>query len=249
MFFNRHPTKLERYGYKYNGSNDNESNDNESNDNESNDNNESYDNESSKSSGSNRENEFEDDEIDSKHVRPPPGPPPGLPPGLKPNSFFANDILSVDTTSIDTRNMKAIPTTHQQYNTSTVPTIDIYEEVVVNMIVIAAITVNSKISTKGTYLNLESAGYIPEGVRRWYRQDNRDEAIKKIDRIIGLSFPFLEKIETKHQMKQYITNARVGILNLKETYSTCIQTAARINAIIDKIDVKLMSIDTVEINA
>ena len=62
-----------------------------------------------------------------------------------------------------------------------------YDEVVVNLKVIASITVNSKLYTKGSLLNIEQASIIPEGIRRWYRQDNRDEAIKKIDRVACLS--------------------------------------------------------------
>lgn len=37
-------------------------------------------------------------------------------------------------------------------------------------------------------------------------------------------------------MHQYLKEAKVGILNMKETYSTCIQTMARLDTILDKID-------------
>jgi hypothetical protein len=70
-------------------------------------------------------------------------------------------------------------------------------------------------------------------VRRWYRQDSRDESIKRIDRTITKAIAYLPK---ELVMYQYLKEAKVGILNMKETYSTCIQTMARLDTILDKID-------------
>jgi len=112
-------------------------------------------------------------------------------------------------------------------------TIDLeYDEVVVNLKVIASIVVNSKLYTKGAYLNIEQPMIIPESVRRWYRQDSRDEAIKRIDRTITKATTYVEK---EKSMVQYIKEAKIGITNMKETYSSCIQTAARLDTILDKI--------------
>lgn len=105
-----------------------------------------------------------------------------------------------------------------------------YDEVVVNLKVIGSITINSKLYTKGTLLNLEQPSIVPESVRRWYRQDSRDDAIKKIERIVNKAFTYLPKVA------KYLTDAKTGILNMKETYSGCVQTAARLDAIIDKIE-------------
>ena len=110
-----------------------------------------------------------------------------------------------------------------------------YDEVVVNLKVIASITINSKLYTKGSLLNLEQSSIVPESVRRWYRQDSRDDSIKKIERIICKAFTYLPKVA------KYLTDAKTGILNMKETYSGCVQTAARLDAIIDKIDSVLLS--------
>ncbi len=37
-------------------------------------------------------------------------------------------------------------------------------------------------------------------------------------------------------MYQYLKEAKIGILNMKETYSICVQTMARLDTILDKID-------------
>lgn len=108
-----------------------------------------------------------------------------------------------------------------------------YDEMVVNLKVIASITVNSKLYTKGSLLNLEQASIVPESIRRWYRQDNRDEAIKKIDRTITKSMSYATK---SPQLLQYLKDAKAGILNMKDTYSLCVQTSARLDTILDKID-------------
>ena len=113
-----------------------------------------------------------------------------------------------------------------------------YDEIVVNLKVIASITVNSKLYTKGSLLNLEQASIIPESFRRWYRQDNRDEAIKKIDRTITKTSSYVTK---SPQVLQYLKDAKTGILNMKDTYSLCVQTTARLDTIIDKIETIIIS--------
>ena len=108
-----------------------------------------------------------------------------------------------------------------------------YDEVVVNLKVIASIAVNTKLYTKGAYLNIEQHSIVPESVRRWYRQDSRDESIKRIDRTITKAIAYLPK---ERVMQQYLKEAKIGILNMKETYSICVQTMARLDTILDKID-------------
>jgi hypothetical protein len=108
-----------------------------------------------------------------------------------------------------------------------------YDEVVINLKVIANITLNSRLYTKGALLNLEQVSYIPLSLRRWYRQDSRDEAIKKIDRVITKAISFTKT----SSMIKYLKDAVTGILNMKDTYSACIQTSARLDTILDKIAV------------
>ena len=123
-----------------------------------------------------------------------------------------------------------------------------YDEVVVNLKVIASICVNTKLYTKGAYLNIEQPMFIPESLRRWYRQDSRDEAIKRIDRTIARSIAYLEKDKEKERaIVQYLDDAKKGIINMKDTYSTCIQTMARLDTILDKIETSMASFPNVKI--
>jgi len=120
-----------------------------------------------------------------------------------------------------------------------------YDEVVVNLKVIGSIVVNTKLYTKGTFLNIEQPMMIPESFRRWYRQDSRDDAIKRIDRTISKASSYVESEKDK-LMLQYLKEARTGITNMKETYSTCVQTVARLDTILDKIKTILSSVESDE---
>jgi len=110
------------------------------------------------------------------------------------------------------------------------------DELLVNLIVISKLQINTKLYTSGVYLNLEQPNYIPESIRRWMRQDNRDETIKKINRIITRALDELVR-DTANSVayRRHLLEAKRGLLNLRETYSTCIQTVARIDTLIGKI--------------
>jgi len=111
------------------------------------------------------------------------------------------------------------------------------DELIVNLIVMSKVQINTKLYTSGIYLNLEQPSYIPESVRRWLRQDSRDETIKKINRIIIRSLDEYARDTTKNAIYKYhLLEAKKGLLNLRETYSNCIQTVARIDTLITKIE-------------
>jgi uncharacterized protein (UPF0305 family) len=110
------------------------------------------------------------------------------------------------------------------------------DELVVNLIVISKVQINTKLYTSGIYLNLEQPSYVPESLRRWIRQDSRDETIKKINRIVTRALEELKR-DTLNNIgyKNHLLEAKKGLLNLRETYSNCIQTVARIDTVISKI--------------
>ena len=110
------------------------------------------------------------------------------------------------------------------------------DELTVNLIVISKVQVNTKLYTSGIYLNLEQPSYVPESVRRWIRQDSRDETIKKINRIVMRALEELRRDDVNNiSYKHHLLEAKKGLLNLRETYSNCIQTVARIDTLISKI--------------
>jgi len=111
------------------------------------------------------------------------------------------------------------------------------EETIINLKILQKLEKNQKLITRGSYINIESSSLIPEFFRRWNRQDNRYETLKKINTIINCAIEFLNKNEDDTiNIKDYIIGSKEGINNLKETYSTCHQTCARLDVILDKIN-------------
>ena len=104
---------------------------------------------------------------------------------------------------------------------------------IVNLKILSNLEQNKKLITKESYLNVETYNIIPVSIKRYWRGDSRDESIKKIDMIITKA---IQAIPENPQLKQYIENAKKGIINLKETYTDCNQTKARLDTIIVKID-------------
>jgi predicted transglutaminase-like cysteine proteinase len=109
------------------------------------------------------------------------------------------------------------------------------EEIIINLKILQKLEKNQKLITRGAYLNVEAPSLIPEFIRRWNRQDNRAETLKKINTIVNAAIEIMNKTDA-FNIKDYLISARDGITNLKETYSTCCQTCARLDIILDKIN-------------
>ena len=132
------------------------------------------------------------------------------------------------------------------------------EEILINLKVLENLQKDQKLISRGQYINIEPISIIPEFVRRWHRQDNRNETIKKINLIVNSAIEFIHKgqdhfdsLISKKQdhfeksvdtlsidlsnMKEALEHSLNGIHNLKETYATCTQTCARIDVILNKI--------------
>ena len=104
---------------------------------------------------------------------------------------------------------------------------------IINLKVIAAIQPNDKLNTSDNYLNIESNTIVPVSIKRWWRSDDRNESLNRIDLIISEAL-------TKNTplIESNIKDSMVGLTNFKKTYSKCTQSIARINTIIEKINNK-----------
>jgi hypothetical protein len=107
-------------------------------------------------------------------------------------------------------------------------------ELIVNLTILSQVEKNRKLLTKDTYLNMEQKIQIlqvPESVRRWWRGDNRDNTLKKLDLIITKSIEVID-----NDILDYLKKSIKGIENLKETYTDDTQTRARLDVVIDRIN-------------
>ena len=107
------------------------------------------------------------------------------------------------------------------------------DDVIINLNILSTLDPNKKLNTKENYLNVEVSNLLlPEFFKRWYRGDDRDESIKKIDSIITKAILLVNESDL---IKLHLEKSIKGIENLKETYSQDIQTKARLDTIIEKI--------------
>jgi acetate kinase len=125
-----------------------------------------------------------------------------------------------------------------------------YEDILVNLKVLEKVQINEKLHSRGKYLNVEYVSVVPLSIRRWLRQDTRDEMLKKIKNVIQTGLNIVNGDETfkrqqildnsideskKEILKKYLQNSITGLTNLKETYSHCTQTCAQIDVLIESI--------------
>lgn len=106
------------------------------------------------------------------------------------------------------------------------------EEIIVNLNVLHQIKKGQKLSTRGAFLDIEAPYLIPECIRRWRRQETRNDMINTLNKVVNSA---IQLNRTDPSVLPYIKKAVIGIDNLKQTYSMCHQTCARLDMILDKI--------------
>ena len=75
------------------------------------------------------------------------------------------------------------------------------EEIYINLKVLQSLDKNQKLISRGQYLNIEPVSIIPEAIRRWQRQDNRNETLKKINLIVNSAIEYIVKIENRRPIR------------------------------------------------
>ena len=68
------------------------------------------------------------------------------------------------------------------------------EEIYVNLKVLHSLDKNQKLVSRGAFLNVEPISIIPEFLRRWHRQDNRNECLKKITLVVNSAIEYILRL-------------------------------------------------------
>ena len=110
------------------------------------------------------------------------------------------------------------------------------DEVLINLKVLESLEINKKLVTRDTYLNVETDKIIPVSIRRWWRQDDRNETLRKIDDVVDKALRLRDNKGKSEVIDPYLINSIKGLRNLKQTYSLCVQTCARLETIESKIN-------------
>lgn len=106
------------------------------------------------------------------------------------------------------------------------------EEIIVNLNVLRQLKKGQRLCTTGAFLDIETPHLVPECIRRWRRQETRNEMVTILNLIINSA---IQLQKTNDGITSYIAQSVPGIENLKHTYSMCHQTCARLDMILDKI--------------
>lgn len=137
------------------------------------------------------------------------------------------------------------------------------EEILLQLNIISKIDKLSKITVSNKSLEIDNRYF--QFIRRYYNGDSRNSTIENIDQIISKSFILIDDILNKEvandiekgQQKNYftednshllqrflleLTNSIKGINNLKQTYSGDTTTTARVDFIIQKINMRIEKI-------
>ena len=108
-----------------------------------------------------------------------------------------------------------------------------FNEIIVNLNVLAELKEKNKLTTKETFFNIDTSySYLQPGFR-WLYGNSRDESISKINNLINEAFKFYK---SKPEIINYLSKSKSGLENLKKTYNDCAKSQARINVIIDEIN-------------
>jgi len=67
------------------------------------------------------------------------------------------------------------------------------EEIIINLKILEKIEINQKLITRDYLFEYRTSKFSARMFRRWNRQDNRNEAIKKINTIVNYGLIFYKK--------------------------------------------------------
>ena len=114
------------------------------------------------------------------------------------------------------------------------------EDVVwINLKVLAKIPPYHRINTQNELFYIEkNTLWHPSSLWRFFRGDNRELAIKRIDDLIEKATVMLEKVTPEsvyENLLQHLRNAENGLVNLQKTYVDDFTTNASIDRLLDKI--------------
>jgi hypothetical protein len=124
-------------------------------------------------------------------------------------------------------------------------------EIIINLNIISSITRYKKIITRENLLNIEkydsTSFNIFQPIKRWFNGDSREATLIKLDKVITNACDLInKKCNDQKTLIKYTIKSKIGLNNLKETYKTCPQTMARIDVIIDKIDMMFNNVKPLE---
>ena len=103
---------------------------------------------------------------------------------------------------------------------------------IISLKIIAGLQVGQRLNSTENYINIEPSSIIPEFVRRWKRNDSRQQTFRILNIILNNSIHHHQK---GHLNKRYLEEAIDGLHNLQSTYTIDPLMVSKIDTLIDKV--------------
>ena len=115
----------------------------------------------------------------------------------------------------------------------------------INLKILSMLPPYHRLNAQNELFYIEKVSYF-SGIWRYFRGDNRNWTIKRLDDLIQKCEAHLQnhldqqqkkpKTRKTSNMREHLKKARSGLLNLQETYARDVTTTASIGRLLDKID-------------
>ena len=110
----------------------------------------------------------------------------------------------------------------------------------VNLHILSAILPHQKLNAKKDLLSVEPPSWFPEALYRWFRGDDREICLRRLEEIVTEAVGAVEqsgRLNDKKKQKKFLThinNCIPGFKNISQTYAGDATTVAKINLFIDQ---------------
>lgn len=126
-----------------------------------------------------------------------------------------------------------------------------YEDLITDLNVMAMLKESGRLCIRNGHLSIEPlvetkqnvfytwSAYTSLAVRRWWNQDNRHNALLKVQSIVLKCYEIVDKLTDttkKEEFKAMCKNAAMGLTNLQQTYINDAAVCARISVYIKNLE-------------
>ena len=114
------------------------------------------------------------------------------------------------------------------------------KRLLINLRIISAVLPHQKLNAKAELLAVEPPSWLPESLYRWFRGDDREICLRRLEEIIAEAISSVEqsgRMNDRKMQKKFLTHIShtiAGFTNLKQTYSADATTIAKIELFIEQ---------------
>ena len=114
------------------------------------------------------------------------------------------------------------------------------KRLLINLRIISALLPHQKLNAKAELLAVESPSWFPESLYRWFRGDDREICLRRLEELVSEGISSVEqagRLNNKKAQKKFLTHIYIcvpGFTNLKQTYADDATTVAKIELFVEQ---------------